>query len=103
VSSIGGLVVERDSVSLRQIQEAHEKVVMNTRNCHNLVEWLEGVILLCEKGEGFYVPKLSELKQYCKNKDYNDCPFYTKFKDARPDINVASLNRKATVNEIYCK
>jgi hypothetical protein len=94
-------VVQLDGARLHKIKEAYECGVMNTRKCHNLVEWMYGVILLCEKGDGFYVPKQSELKRYCKNKDYNDCPFYTKFKDARPDIASACLDRTATVNEIY--
>jgi hypothetical protein len=81
----------------------YKRDVMSTRKCHNLIEWIDGVILLCEKGDGFYVPRLSELKQYCKNKDYNECPFYNKFQDARPDINAACINRRVMVNEINCK
>lgn len=60
--------------------------------CHNLVEWRDGIILLCEKGDGCYVPKLSELKQYCKSKDYNTCPIYSKFPEISPDVNITSLN-----------
>ena len=74
---------------------------MNTRKCHNLVEWMDGVILMCEKGDGLYVPKLADLRQYCKNSDYDKCPFFTKFKDSRPDINIACLKNEATVNEIH--
>ncbi len=76
---------------------------MSEKNCRNLVEWLDGVILLCEKGDGFYVPKLSDLKQYCKSKGHSNCPFYLTFADLKPEINVACIDRKGKGNEIYCK
>ncbi len=76
---------------------------MSEKKCHNLVEWLDGVILLCEKGDGFYVPKLSDLKQYCKSKDHNNCPFYMKFSEFRPEIHAAYMDRKGGGNEIFCK
>lgn len=60
---------------------------MGTNRCNNLVEWLDGVILLCEKGDGFYVPNNSDLKQYCKSTAHNKCPFYLKFEDFHSDIN----------------
>lgn len=60
---------------------------MHTNRCNNLVEWLDGVILLCEKGDGFYVPDHTDLKQYCKSKAHNKCPFYLKFADYTSDIN----------------
>ncbi len=76
---------------------------MSTHKCHNLVEWLDGVILLCEKGDGCYVPKLTDLKQYCKSKDHYKCPFNVKFSDFSTDLNIACLSRKVMNNEIYCK
>lgn len=76
---------------------------MSTQKCHNLVEWLDGVILLCEKGDGFYVPKLADLKQYCKSRDHNKCPFFTKFADFNPEINIVCIDRKVRNNEIFCK
>lgn len=45
--------------------------------CPNLVEQLEWVILLCKKGDHPYTPDFSELKQFCKNRDYMRCPFFT--------------------------
>ena len=76
---------------------------MGARKCHNLVEWLDGVILLCEKGDGFYVPELTDLKQYCKSKDHSSCPFYTKFTDSSSVINIPCLSRKVMNDEISCK
>jgi hypothetical protein len=76
---------------------------MSVQNCHNLVEWLDGVILLCEKGDGFYVPNLTDFKRYCKSKDHNSCPFYMKFTDTSADMNMAGLSRKVMNNEIHCK
>jgi hypothetical protein len=76
---------------------------MSVQKCHNLVEWLDGVILLCEKGDGFYVPKLMDLKRYCKSKDHSSCPFYMKFTDLSSDMNVACLSRKVMNNEIHYK
>ncbi len=76
---------------------------MGAQKCHNLVEWLDGVILLCEKGDGFYVPKLTDLKQYCKSKDHSKCPFYMKFSDLSSEVNIACLSGKVMNNEVYCK
>jgi len=60
---------------------------MVTNECDNLVEWLDGVILLCEKGDGFYVPNNTDLKRYCKSKAHNKCPFFQKFAEFSSDIN----------------
>lgn len=49
---------------------------MNIAKCPNLVEWLDWVILLCEKGNKPYIPDLSELQTFCKNNNYHSCPFY---------------------------
>ncbi len=49
--------------------------------CPNLVEWIEWVILICKAGERPYVPNSSELQEYCKNEDYNQCPYYLKVAD----------------------
>jgi hypothetical protein len=54
---------------------------MNIAKCPNLVEWLDWVILLCEKGNKPYIPDLSELQKYCKNNNYNSCPYYIKPED----------------------
>ena len=50
---------------------------MNVTKCPNLVEWVDWVILLCEKGNKPYIPDLSELKKYCKNNNYSGCPYYS--------------------------
>ncbi len=42
--------------------------------CHNLVEWLEWVILLCEARDRPYVPDLGELNKFCKNGNHAKCP-----------------------------
>ncbi len=49
---------------------------MTITKCPNLVEWVDWVILLCEKGNKPYVPDLSELSKYCKSKNYSGCPYY---------------------------
>ena len=76
---------------------------MGVPKCHNLVEWLDGVILLCEKGDGCYVPKLTDLKRYCKSKDHSSCPYYMKFSDSSSFMNTACFSRKVMNDEIYCK
>ena len=76
---------------------------MGAQKCHNLVEWLDGVILLCEKGDGFYVPKLTDLKRYCKSKDHSSCPCYMNFSDSSSVMNSSRLNRKVMNDEIYSK
>jgi hypothetical protein len=50
---------------------------MNITKCPNLVEWVDWVILLCEKGNKPYVPDVTELRKYCKSEDYRGCPYYT--------------------------
>jgi hypothetical protein len=44
--------------------------------CPNLVEWLEWVILMCNKRDRPYVPNISELQAFCKTKTHNKCPYY---------------------------
>ncbi len=50
---------------------------MNITKCPNLVEWVDWVILLCEKGNKPYIPDLSELRRFCKNDNFKSCPYYT--------------------------
>ncbi len=64
---------------------------MGARKCHNFVEWLDGVILLCEKGDGFYVPKLTDIKKYCKSNDHRKCPLYIKFSNVSSNLEIARL------------
>jgi hypothetical protein len=73
---------------------------MGARKCHNLVEWLDGIILLCEKGDGFYVPNLTDINRYCKSRKHSNCPFYLKFSDLSSDMNRAFSSRKVMNNEI---
>lgn len=47
---------------------------MNENKCPNLVEWLDWVILMCNKGDRPYVPNTSELRTYCKNGSFQKCP-----------------------------
>ena len=49
---------------------------MTNIKCPNLVEWLDRVILSCEKSDRAYVPTLSELQRYCKSKGFQKCPYY---------------------------
>ncbi len=50
---------------------------MKDHRCSNLVEWVDGVILLCDENGGYYVPEQSHIKQYCKNKQNSKCPYHT--------------------------
>lgn len=51
---------------------------MNNAKCPNLVEWIDWVILMCNKGNKPYVPDQSELRDFCKNKSFNKCPHNSK-------------------------
>ncbi|MBI4847881.1 MAG: hypothetical protein HY808_04785 [Nitrospirae bacterium] len=57
---------------------------MNSVKCPELVEWVDGIILLCKKADKPYVPNLSEIHSYCKTKKYDKCPYSAKIKDLMP-------------------
>lgn len=72
---------------------------MNIAKCPNLVEWLDWVILLCEKGNKPYIPDLSELQSFCKSSNYHSCPFYNNAGDMMQ--NEKDLQVTLTKKEIY--
>lgn len=66
--------------------------------CPNLVEWIDWVILLCDKGKSPYVPDISELKKYCKTRIYHKCPFYVNSSETGANIS-SHQNREVIKNE----
>jgi hypothetical protein len=74
---------------------------MNNTKCPNLVEWLDWVILLCERGNRSYVPDIYELKQFCK-RDYHRCPFYSMNK-ADNLQEITKYPGEANPDEVYSK
>ena len=67
------------------------KMAANIDNkCPHLVEWLDRVILMCDKSDSTYVPDLSDLQSYCKTKTYNKCHYSVKLDNFTPAVK--SLN-----------
>lgn len=48
---------------------------MSKEKCPHLVEWLDWVILLCEKGKRPYVPTYQEMRSYCKSNNHVHCQY----------------------------
>jgi len=71
---------------------------MSENKCPNLVEWLDWVILMCNKGDRPYVPNTSELRTYCKNKSYRRCPHNNAFEH---QVGVKISNRTVNNYEIF--
>lgn len=44
--------------------------------CPQLMEWSDGIILLCKEGNIAHVPDLSEINSYCRTKTYSKCHFH---------------------------
>ena len=66
--------------------------------CPNLVEWIDWIILLCDKGKSPYVPDIHELRKYCKTDGYHKCPFYMNTSKTDGD-NCNHFNREVTAHE----
>jgi hypothetical protein len=66
------------------------------KRCPNLVEWIEWVILLCEKGKNPGIPNDSELHQYCKSNNYINCPFFAKLEESLSNADTTYFNRRLT-------
>lgn len=70
--------------------------------CPNLVEWIDWVVLLCDKGKSPYVPDICELQKYCKTATYHKCPFYVnQSKNGAESSN--GIKSEVTVNEYLHK